>query len=104
MTTAHWMREFVRNHPKYKYDSVVTEEINYDLLKACMDITNGTRDAPGLLHSVQSKTKNDIPESFRSQVQEDEETDQRRQKKWKELKDNGIIDSTDDNENMVESN
>ena len=93
------MREFVRNHPKYQNDSIVSDEINYDLLKACADITNG-RDAPGLLHSVQSKTKNDIPDSFRSQVEEHEETDQKRQKKWKELKQNGVND-TDTNENMV---
>ncbi|XP_072029368.1 glutamate--cysteine ligase catalytic subunit-like [Amphiura filiformis] len=100
MTTAHWMREFVRDHPKYQYDSVVTEEINYDLLKACAGITNGTQDAPGLLHPVQSKTKHEIPDSFKSQVEEHEESDQRRHKKWKELKSNGV-DSTDANENMV---
>jgi len=27
------MRNFVRSHPAYKFDSVVSEEINYDLLK-----------------------------------------------------------------------
>ena len=32
-TTATWMRNFVRSHPAYKFDSVVSEEINYDLLK-----------------------------------------------------------------------
>ncbi|KAG8909970.1 hypothetical protein FRC00_009107 [Tulasnella sp. 408] len=33
-TTATWIRDFVRSHPEYKYDSVVTQTINYDLLKA----------------------------------------------------------------------
>ena len=33
-TTATWMRNFIRSHPAYKKDSVVSQEINYDLLKA----------------------------------------------------------------------
>ncbi|KAL1744780.1 glutamate-cysteine ligase-domain-containing protein [Schizophyllum fasciatum] len=33
-TPATWIREFVLNHPKYKKDSVVSEEINYDLMVA----------------------------------------------------------------------
>lgn len=33
MTTAAWMRKFVREHEDYKGDSVVTESINYDLCK-----------------------------------------------------------------------
>jgi glutamate--cysteine ligase catalytic subunit len=33
-TGATWIREFVRNHPEYKKDSVVGERINYDLMKA----------------------------------------------------------------------
>ena len=32
-TPATWIRGFVRSHPAYKFDSVVSEEINYDLLK-----------------------------------------------------------------------
>jgi len=31
-TPATWIRNFVRSHPAYKFDSVVSEEINYDLL------------------------------------------------------------------------
>merc|ERR1711979_88338 len=34
MTPAAWMRKFVRNHPAYKGDSVVNEEIAYDLMIA----------------------------------------------------------------------
>jgi glutamate--cysteine ligase catalytic subunit len=33
ITGATWIRNFVRNHPAYKFDSVVTPEINHDLLK-----------------------------------------------------------------------
>lgn len=32
-TPATWIRNFVRSHPAYKFESVVSEEINYDLLK-----------------------------------------------------------------------
>ena len=33
-TGATWIRNFVRKHPAYKFDSVVTPEINYDLFTA----------------------------------------------------------------------
>jgi len=33
-TMAHWIREFVRSHADYKKDSVVSEKINYDLIKS----------------------------------------------------------------------
>ena len=33
-TEARWIREFVAKHPAYKQDSVVSEEICYDLVKA----------------------------------------------------------------------
>lgn len=32
LTTAQWMRNQVRNHPAYKFDSIVNDEITYDLL------------------------------------------------------------------------
>jgi glutamate--cysteine ligase catalytic subunit len=28
------MRQFVDKHPDYKHDSVITKEVNYDLIKA----------------------------------------------------------------------
>lgn len=40
-TLAHWMRRFVITHPAYKKDSVVSEEINYDLVKTMGDIAQG---------------------------------------------------------------
>lgn len=33
-TPATWIRNFVRSHPDYKHDSVVSQEINYDLMVA----------------------------------------------------------------------
>ncbi|KAJ1960558.1 glutamate--cysteine ligase, partial [Dispira parvispora] len=41
LTNAQWIRQFVRRHPDYRQDSVVTESINYDLLKTVCDITDG---------------------------------------------------------------
>ncbi|KAJ1958734.1 glutamate--cysteine ligase [Dipsacomyces acuminosporus] len=49
MTLAAWMRSFVRSHPEYKLDSVVSHEINYDLVVALDDIAHGERLAPELL-------------------------------------------------------
>ncbi|KAJ2816646.1 glutamate--cysteine ligase, partial [Coemansia sp. 'formosensis'] len=46
MTAAAWIRNFVRNHPAYAFDSVVSPEINYDLVVALDDIANGRRPAP----------------------------------------------------------
>ncbi|TDL25969.1 glutamate-cysteine ligase catalytic subunit [Rickenella mellea] len=49
VTTATWMRNFVRSHPAYKFDSVVSQEINYDLLVAVDNIERGVRKEPDLL-------------------------------------------------------
>ncbi|KAJ5668570.1 Glutamate-cysteine ligase catalytic subunit [Penicillium maclennaniae] len=38
-TGARWIREFVAKHPSYKHDSVVSEEITYDLVKAVEEMT-----------------------------------------------------------------
>ncbi|KAJ8595689.1 GCS-domain-containing protein [Rhizopogon salebrosus TDB-379] len=48
-TPATWMRDFVRSHPSYKFDSAVNQEINYDLLVAVDEIERGVRSAPELL-------------------------------------------------------
>lgn len=34
VTPAAWMRNFITSHPKYAKDSLVTDEINYDLTRA----------------------------------------------------------------------
>lgn len=48
-TPATWIRNFVRSHPAYKHDSVVSREVNYDLVKAIDEIERGDRRAPDLL-------------------------------------------------------
>lgn len=49
LTPATWIRNFVRNHEGYKGDSVVSDEIAFDLMTACKDIGEGTRHVPELL-------------------------------------------------------
>jgi len=49
LTTAAWIRQFVSTHPSYKRDSIVSEEINFDLVNACRDISEGKRKEPSLL-------------------------------------------------------
>lgn len=51
-TGAQWMREFVMNHPAYKHDSVVTEEIAYDLCNRLVKISTGEVKEPSLLGDV----------------------------------------------------
>ncbi|KAF9517630.1 hypothetical protein BS47DRAFT_1290533 [Hydnum rufescens UP504] len=48
-TCATWIREFIRSHPAYKHDSVISEEINFDLMKALDEIERGMRVAHDLL-------------------------------------------------------
>lgn len=38
MTTAAWLRHFVTSHPGYHMDSVVTDDIAFDLVMACQEI------------------------------------------------------------------
>lgn len=38
-TAAKWIRHFVQTHPSYQKDSVVSDEISYDLVKATEQIT-----------------------------------------------------------------
>jgi glutamate--cysteine ligase catalytic subunit len=38
-TAAKWIRHFVQTHPSYKKDSVVNDEITFDLVKAAEQIT-----------------------------------------------------------------
>ena len=48
-TTAKWIRNFVQNHPKYNHDSVVSQEINYDLIRMVEKIQNGQVKFEGLM-------------------------------------------------------
>ena len=38
MTGATWIRNFVKKHPDYRHDSVITQEINYDLMQAIIHL------------------------------------------------------------------
>jgi len=57
------MRDFVTEHPSYNRDSVVSELICYDLVAACAEITNGTRDEPSLVfdHKTVTRTAANLP-------------------------------------------
>jgi len=52
ITPAMWIRNYVRNHPAYKFDSVVSDEIAYDLMIICKDIGEGNIQVPELLGNV----------------------------------------------------
>lgn len=55
MTNAAWIRNFVKEHPLYKRDSVVSEEINYDLMKAIDKISSGQQKCPELWATLNNK-------------------------------------------------
>ena len=40
-TDAKYIRKFINEHPKYNKDSIITEEINYDLINHLLLIQNG---------------------------------------------------------------
>lgn len=48
-TAATWMRRFVRAHPDYAHDSVVTPAIAFDLLNECQQIGEGVKQCHELL-------------------------------------------------------
>ena len=60
-TTARWMRDFVLEHPLYNRDSVVSEPVCYDLVAACAEITNGTRDEPTLVSDHKTLSAANLP-------------------------------------------
>ncbi|KFM58893.1 Glutamate--cysteine ligase, partial [Stegodyphus mimosarum] len=65
MTTARWIRNFVAKHPSYKFDSVVNERINYDLLTTVDRITQGKEECPEILGHPTSRTREHIPNAVR---------------------------------------
>uniref|UniRef100_A0A1I8A3E1 Glutamate--cysteine ligase n=1 Tax=Steinernema glaseri TaxID=37863 RepID=A0A1I8A3E1_9BILA len=64
-TLAHWMREFIHNHPQYKQDSYVCDEIVYDLVRSMDDISKGISHCEKLLGCFRSKTDQLIPLAVR---------------------------------------
>ncbi|KAF8639152.1 hypothetical protein AX17_001641 [Amanita inopinata Kibby_2008] len=49
ITTAAWIRNFVRSHPKYLSDSIISEEVGFDLMVAVDKISRGELRALTLL-------------------------------------------------------
>jgi len=65
LTTASWIRKFVTTHPEYKFDSKVSDKLNYDLLKQIDAIQKGTIPCPELLgYNPVSKTVEQIPNAI----------------------------------------
>ena len=56
MTTAAWVRQFLTSHPTYKQDSVVNEEMTFDLIKRMQEISEGVAPCPELTGKLASKT------------------------------------------------
>lgn len=68
LTTASWIRKEVLNHPDYKNDSLVTDKINYDLLKKAKKIQEGLLPCNELIGCfTNSKTSEDIPPAIAKQ-------------------------------------
>lgn len=62
LTTAAWLRKEVLSHPEYKHDSVITQRINYDLLKKIEKVVSNEISCPELLGTcISSKTNETIP-------------------------------------------
>ncbi|PWN53196.1 GCS-domain-containing protein [Violaceomyces palustris] len=59
MTTATWIRNYVRSHPEYNFDSVISQGINYDMIKKLDLIERGLEEAPGFLPSIYAKRRRD---------------------------------------------
>ena len=70
MTMASWMRDFVRNHPKYKFDSEISEEIGYDLTVTMDKISRGEIGCPELFAQPETKTSAIVPERCHKMEQE----------------------------------
>ena len=49
MTTATWLRQFVSRHPKYEHNSILNDDIVYDIVATCDDIVKGKIEVPQLL-------------------------------------------------------
>lgn len=55
ITTANYIRNFIRKHPNYMGDSVVSEPTTYDLMRTLQGISSGDIPAPELLGRFQTE-------------------------------------------------
>ena len=71
MTTAQFLRSKIRSHPAYKFDSVVSDEIVYDLVQDVKKIQEGdVSGAIELLGAPLSKTSCFLPDKCK-RIQEE---------------------------------
>ncbi len=73
MTTASWMRSKIRNHPAYEFDSVLSEEIIYDLSLEVSRITNGETGCAELFGAPISKSSCYLPDGCKRMQEEVDE-------------------------------
>lgn len=62
MTTATWIRRFIRNHPNYEFDSKVSKEINFDMMQKLDEIQDGRTEATGFLPKWYAKRQRGFDE------------------------------------------
>lgn len=74
-TNANYIRRFIRSHKAYERDSVVNEEICFDLLKHLQGVTDGKIEAPELLGNYHK-------ESLSAEIETPDSMMKRMQKKW----------------------
>jgi len=63
MTPAAWIRQFVRSHPDYKFDSVVSPKVAADLMTKCHRVGLGLDKAPEL-HGAFSIERIDAKDAY----------------------------------------
>lgn len=52
ITPATWIRRLVETHPSYQHDSIITQEIAYDVLLAAKNVGEGNSPCPEILGDV----------------------------------------------------
>lgn len=62
-TNARYIRNFIHQHPEYRQDSVVNDEICFDLMKRLEGITNGEIATPELLGEFYEESLSDEAET-----------------------------------------
>lgn len=55
MTNASYIRKYIRDHPEYRGDSVVSEQICYDLMRTLESVSSGDLPVPEVLGRFQSE-------------------------------------------------
>lgn len=72
ITNANYIRNFIRKHPNYMGDSIVSEPTTYDLMRTLEGISNGDIAAPELLGRFQAEgifAHNETPHTMMARMQ-----------------------------------